>query len=324
MPAYSEIQERLEASLKAGVSASNTPAGLYEPIAYALKAGGKRVRPVMALLAASLYSPDYQEAMPAALALEIFHNFTLLHDDIMDHSDLRRGTPSVQAKYGISQALLSGDAMFALAMSALSTANPKRLPVLLTTFSNMTLKIMEGQQFDMDFERERAITFEDYTSMIELKTAVLFAAALKMGATSVGAAETDCEALYRSGINIGIAFQLQDDYLDVYGDNETFGKPIGGDIAENKKTWLLIHANEIATKRQDPAWERALTISNRQQKFEAIKACYDKYALPVQGKAYINRFTDQALQELESLHVSNTGALQELKKLYFQLAGREI
>lgn len=324
MHTTSQLQEYFEKELINIVSSKAEPANLYSPIGYGLKAGGKRVRPLFTLLSASLFQEDIQSALPSAIALEIFHNFTLLHDDIMDRADTRRGKPSVQAKYGMSQALLSGDAMFALAMNALAKSNPLHIAPLVQTFTSMSIDIMEGQQYDMDFEEREMITLNEYCSMIRLKTAVLFGAALKMGAIAVGANQNDLEHLYNSGIAIGMAFQFRDDYLDVYGSQDTFGKPLGGDIAENKKTWLYVKAYELAKENKDTGLEKALNITDKDEKFNAVKSIYNKYHLPEMGEKYIQQYTEEAIRHLNQVHTHFTDQVEIIKQLYAMLAGREI
>ena len=237
-----------EGRLKQEISeiAVTSPKRLYEPIAYSLTLGGKRIRPALMLHAASLFSEEITHVIPAAIAIEVFHNFTLLHDDIMDHADLRRGTPTIHKKYGENTAILSGDAMSIMAFSYLSKTDVSKLPELLTLFSNTAIEVCEGQQYDMEFESRDDVTIDQYIEMIRLKTAVLIAASLKIGAFLGNASERDARLLYDYGINVGLAFQLQDDWLDVYGDEATFGKKIGGDILENKKTYLLLKALELS------------------------------------------------------------------------------
>ncbi len=321
---YNVLLHKMEASYSELHAEGKKPYSLYEPIVYTLSSGGKRVRPVLALMAASLYSARIENALPVAHALETFHNFTLLHDDIMDNSPTRRGNPSVQVKYGVSQAILSGDAMFAIAINSLAQADEKKMPYLLKAFSKMALDIMKGQQMDMDFEKESAISLSDYFTMIRLKTAVLFSAALELGAYAAGASEEDCHAIAESGIAIGIAFQLRDDYLDVYGDDKTLGKPIGGDIEENKKTWLSIRAHELATERGDDTYSKMLSLTDPVEKYNAVRSYYDKCGLPEEGEQYIREYTQKALAELDKLHPSCTEAKESLREIYLLLAGRKL
>jgi geranylgeranyl diphosphate synthase type II len=216
------------------------PLKLYAPVAYSLMIGGKRLRPALMLHTASLFSEDINHVLPAAMAIEIFHNFTLLHDDIMDRADVRRGLPTVHKKYNENAAILSGDAMSILAFKYLAKGNGAGFHDLLSLFSKTAIEVCEGQQLDMDFETRDDVTVDEYLEMIRLKTAVLIACSLKIGAILSNASAEDADLLYEYGIHIGLAFQLQDDWLDVYGNPDIFGKKQGGDICANKKTYLLL------------------------------------------------------------------------------------
>jgi geranylgeranyl diphosphate synthase type II len=222
------------------------PVELYSPIEYALSGGGKRIRPLLTLMACNLFSDDIQKAISPALGMEIFHNFTLLHDDIMDKADLRRNKPTVHKKWNENVAILSGDAMMIKAYEYFFTLEPEQLAKVLPVFNKTALQVCEGQQYDMNFESRMDVNAEEYVQMITLKTAVLLACCLKVGSLIGGADNENSKYLYEFGLNLGLVFQLQDDYLDVYGDVNTFGKQIGGDIASNKKTFLLINALENA------------------------------------------------------------------------------
>lgn len=252
------------------------PKFLYEPVRYALSAGGKRIRPVLCLMSAEMFGASADKAIDAALGLEIFHNFTLLHDDIMDKSDMRRGRPTVHKKWTENIAILSGDLMSLVACrsAAKTVANKERV---LETFLRTAIEICEGQQYDMDFETETNVSVDEYMKMINLKTAVLLAGSLKIGALIAGASESDCENIYQYGRYAGLAFQLQDDLLDTYGNAAVFGKPIGGDIAENKKTFLLINAINLAsgsTKKELLEWISKENF-DRDEKYNSVKAIYD-------------------------------------------------
>lgn len=252
------------------------PKFLYEPVRYALSAGGKRIRPVLCLMSAEMFGASADKAIDAALGLEIFHNFTLLHDDIMDKSDMRRGRPTVHKKWTENIAILSGDLMSLVACrsAAKTVANKERV---LETFLRTAIEICEGQQYDMDFETETDVSVDEYMKMINLKTAVLLAGSLKVGALIAGASESDCENIYQYGRYAGLAFQLQDDLLDTYGNAAVFGKPIGGDIAENKKTFLLINAINLAsgsTKKELLEWISKENF-DRDEKYNSVKAIYD-------------------------------------------------
>ena len=227
---------------------NRTPKGLYDPIEYVLSLGGKRIRPVLMLMAYNLYKDDVSTVMSQAVALETYHNYTLLHDDLMDRSDMRRGKATVHKVWNENTAILSGDAMLVLAYQFLTRNTPAHLDEILGLFSQTALEICEGQQFDMEFETRENVTADEYIEMIRLKTAVLLAASLKIGAILAGASTADADALYTFGMQIGIAFQLKDDFLDVYGNPELFGKNIGGDILCNKKTFMLIKAWNVQMK----------------------------------------------------------------------------
>ncbi len=252
------------------------PKFLYEPVRYALSAGGKRIRPVLCLMSAEMFGASADKAIDAALGLEIFHNFTLLHDDIMDKSDMRRGRPTVHKKWTENIAILSGDLMSLVACKCAAKTAVNREKVL-ETFLQTAIEICEGQQYDMDFETETDVSVDEYMKMINLKTAVLLAGSLKVGALIAGASESDCENIYQYGRYAGLAFQLQDDLLDTYGNAAVFGKPIGGDIAENKKTFLLINTINLAsgsTKKELLEWISKENF-DRDEKYNSVKAIYD-------------------------------------------------
>ena len=223
------------------------PYNLYEPIRYVLSIGGKRLRPTFALMACDLFGGNVNDAVYPACALEVYHNFTLLHDDIMDNADMRRGKPTVHKKWNENTAILSGDVMLSQAYEVMCRAEHSLLPSLLSVFNQTTIEVCEGQQYDMDFESRNDVSADEYIAMIRLKTAVLLAASLKIGAICAKASAKDADLIYEFGINVGLAFQLKDDWLDVYGDVKKFGKKIGGDICCNKKTYLLITALEKAS-----------------------------------------------------------------------------
>lgn len=243
MKRITDLQELFEAALKSQ-SFAGRPAELYEPFGYMLSLGGKRLRPVLLLHACEMFCGDPLPAMPQAMAIELFHNFTLIHDDIMDHAPLRRGLPTVHEKFNHATAILSGDAMLVMAYKFLVQAGASRLPVLLDLFNDTAVKVCEGQQYDMNFENATGITVADYLRMIELKTAVLVAASLKLGALIGGAGSEDARHLYDFGRELGISFQLRDDWLDSFGSAKQVGKQQGGDILQNKRTFLLIEAME--------------------------------------------------------------------------------
>ena len=282
-----------------------TPHKLYEPIGYALRIGGKRLRPALMLHAASLFSESVEHVLPAAMAIEIFHNFTLLHDDIMDQADLRRGLPTVHIKYSPNVAILSGDAMSILAFKYLELGNGGKLQQLHSLFSATALEVCEGQQLDMDFETRQYVTISDYLEMIRLKTAVLIACSLKMGALLSNAKPSDCELLYEYGINVGLAFQLQDDWLDVYGNPDVFGKKQGGDICANKKTFLLLKALEACDSPTLLELNRWLSKTDFDplQKVAVITSIYEKTGVSEATRKLMQSYHDKALAALEKVDI---------------------
>lgn len=299
------------------------PELLYTPIKYSLSEGGKRLRPLLLLLACEAFSGNYQKALGAAAAVEVFHNFTLLHDDIMDHSPLRRGKPSVVARWGENVAILSGDAMLITAYRLLSEAPKEQLSQILSIFNTMAVGVCEGQQYDMDFETRQKVSVVEYMRMIELKTSVLLAGSAKIGALIGGASERDAERLYKFAIELGLAFQLQDDLLDSYGDKR-LGKPIGGDILEGKKSYLMItamsRANEeerevLRTTHLDP------NLSNS-EKIARVKALYDKLEVPRLCEQQISLRFERTLNQLEALELKpeQTAGLREFAE---SLMGRK-
>lgn len=299
------------------------PRELYAPISYALEEGGKRIRPLLVLMTHGLYSGNTEEALPLAAAVEMFHNFTLLHDDIMDNADMRRGKLAVHKKWDSNAAILSGDAMVICAYGLLRQMPEKHIPVLLDEFTKMSLEVCEGQQYDMNFENREDVTLEEYKEMIRLKTAVIFGASAKMGAVLGGAPEKDSEALYRFGVELGIAFQLQDDYLDTYGTPEVLGKAIGGDIIESKKTFLTITAlNEAggATRRAMLATFKD-SVLPEEQKINRMKTIYDSLDVPGITRKVISRHIENASAELDSLSVDESEKA-ELKDIINTLAVR--
>ena len=299
------------------------PELLYAPIGYSLSGGGKRLRPMLLTLACGIFSDDVQQALPAAAAVEVFHNFTLLHDDIMDNAAVRRGKPSVYAKWGQNVAILSGDAMLIYAYRLLSTVPAKQLPQVLATFNDMALEVCEGQQYDMDFEQKAKVSVVEYMHMIELKTSVLLAGAVAIGAMLGGASEEDCRKLRRFAVELGLAFQLQDDLLDTYADSDEFGKPVGGDILEGKKTFLLTNA---LARADEPACRSLLELlSDRTivpaEKIARVRAIYDRLGIrELTEKAVAAYFADANLA-LDALEVA-PDRLKPLRELTAELQGR--
>ena len=298
------------------------PRGLYEPIGYALATGGKRIRPTLALIASELFGGREEDVLPAALALEIFHNFTLLHDDVMDRAAVRRGRETVHVKWDDNTAILSGDQMLIEAYKQLAQVPADKLPQVLDWFNEMATGICEGQQYDVDFEHAEHVAIADYMKMIELKTSVLLANALRTGAYIAGADKESIDALYAFGIHIGLAFQIQDDILDVYGDPKTFGKAIGGDICCNKKTLLLLTALEQADTETRAELDRWLQTSDRNaDKIAAVTAIYDRVGVRQAAEAIMEEHTAQALAILNRL--PQNAACEQLRALADKLANRK-
>ena len=300
-----EIIEKVNQAL-VHLSFDRQPAGLYDPIRYVLSLGGKRIRPVLMLMSYNLYKKDIEACMPAALGLEVYHNYTLLHDDLMDRAEVRRDKPCVHKKWDDNTAILSGDSMLVLAFQMMQQCDASVLAPLLSSFTETALEIGEGQQMDMEFESRLDVTEDEYIEMIRLKTSVLLACATSLGALQAGAKEADVRTLYSFGEKLGLAFQLQDDLLDVYGDFATFGKRIGGDILENKKTFLLINALQIANDEQKAELLRWLgaspsTAAEEREKIEAVTRLYDEIGVRPLAEHRINEFFHEARMALESL-----------------------
>jgi len=304
---------------------NKTPYELYEPIAYTLSLGGKRLRPQLVLMGCGLFSEEVEQALPAALGIEVFHNFTLLHDDLMDKADIRRGNPTVYKKWGDNRAILSGDAMVIEAYRFISDVPENCLKHVLDLFSKMALEICEGQQFDMDFETRDDVQIDEYINMIRLKTAVLLGTSLKIGALIGGADKKKADILYEFGIDLGIAFQLQDDLLDVYGDEKTFGKAIGGDILNNKKTFMLLSAlnapwlDVVAQLRE---WINKKEYNNK-EKIVAVTSLYDQLGIRQVCENKINEYSQRALSKLDKID-GNPEIKNQLKTLVEKLQTRAV
>ena len=304
------------------------PKGLYEPIAYTMASGGKRLRPTLALVAAEavlngglLNGNVLEDVLPAALALEVFHNFTLLHDDVMDKAPLRRGRETVHVKWNDNTAILSGDQMLIEAYKLLAQVPNDKVGGVLNLFNEMATGVCEGQQYDVDFEHMNSVSIDDYLMMIEKKTSVLLAYAMKIGGYIAGATSAQQEALYQYGLHIGIAFQIQDDILDVYGDPNTFGKAIGGDICSNKKTILLLTALETAdaeSKAELLQW--MMSADNDESKIAGVTALYDRLNVRGECEAVMEEHTALALAQLDKL--PDNAATEKLRKLAERLAVR--
>ena len=290
------------------------PASLYEPIRYILSLGGKRIRPTLMMLAYNLYQEDPESILPQACALETYHNFTLLHDDLMDKADVRRGHPTVHVKWDANTAILSGDTMLLMAFKLMMQCPQEYLHAVLDVFTETTLEIDEGQQYDISFETRDDVREEEYIEMIRLKTSVLLACALKIGAILGGASASDAENLYKFGEQIGLAFQLQDDFLDVYGDPKVFGKAIGGDILCNKKTFMLINAFNKADESQRKELEKWVNAVNPdpQQKIAAVTTLYNNIGVNRLAEERIRYYFDESRKYLAAVQVPEESK-QELK-----------
>ncbi|MFK8005229.1 MAG: polyprenyl synthetase family protein [Saprospiraceae bacterium] len=302
------------------------PTGLYEPINYILSLGGKRIRPVLLLMGCNLFNDNIAQALPASMAIEIFHNFSLLHDDIMDEAPLRRGKPTVHVKYNQNTGILSGDVMLVYAYEFfLQLDNKAKIPEIIKTFNQVAIEVCEGQQHDMDFESRNDVSIDEYLKMIEQKTAVLIAGGLKIGAIIGGSQEEDSNHLYEFGRNIGIAFQLQDDILDTYGDPEKFGKKVGGDIVQNKKTFLVIKALELGNEDQRTRLSNLMNIDSNSEnaKIEAVKSVFNELQVREAAERLMESYLALAFEHLAAVNV-----VDEKKKvlinLSHELMGREV
>lgn len=299
------------------------PKGLYAPIAYTMAAGGKRVRPQLAMIACGIFGGNEQEVAPAAMALEVFHNFTLLHDDVMDKAEVRRGRPTVHIQWNENTAILSGDQMMIEAYKLLSKVPAEKLPKVLRLFNKMATEICEGQQYDVDFESQEHVTIEEYLKMIRLKTSVLLATALQIGSYLAGANEAQQEALYQFGINVGLAFQIQDDILDVWGDPKTFGKAVGGDISCNKKTYVYLTAQKLADDElaeELHQWYGSVLDDNT-EKIAAVKGIFEQLNVRAACEAVVEDYTHKAIQILSSL--PQNAATEQLRQLANKLNTRK-
>ena len=313
MHSFIELSKLFEEKFSARHFPTHT-ATLYDPAEYILQLGGKRVRPVCVLMGNELFGDIITDAYHAATAIELFHNFSLIHDDIMDKAPMRRGMETVHQKYGESTALLAGDVMFVRAYEYLNKLQLKNLQKVLHLFNQTASAVCEGQQLDMDFEKRTTVSLEEYVGMITLKTSVLLAASLQLGAILGGAGEGNQHHLYEFGKNLGIAFQVQDDYLDVFGDPEKFGKQIGGDILSNKKTFLLIHAMETATPEQLVVLQNLLE-NNAADKVEKVTQIFKDCKVDEWAKELKDKYLQTALQHLE-----DTAVISARKKPLLELA----
>jgi geranylgeranyl diphosphate synthase type II len=337
MKTFDEILATFKQAL-ADMPLDRQPASLYEPVRYELSLGGKRIRPVLMLMAYNLYRDDIEAILPVALGLETYHNYTLLHDDVMDRADMRRGKPTVHKVWNENVAILSGDSMLVLAYKLISQTDDRHLRPVLDIFTETALEIGEGQQYDLEFETRIDVTEEEYIEMIRLKTSVLLACALKLGATLADAPAEDADLLYRFGENLGLAFQLQDDLLDVYGDPATFGKNIGGDILEGKKTFMLINALRLADDKQRAELQHWLATPvdldnigaagctpkgcSRAEKIAAVTELYNQIGVRQLAEERIERYFEAAFECLDNLNVA-TDSKQHLRIFALSLMGRK-
>jgi len=316
-----ELQQLIEKAIET-TEYPNHPARLYEPIRYIMSLGGKRIRPVLLLLSSELFNDDVTIAIDGALAIETFHNFTLIHDDIMDKAPLRRGKDTVHIKWGENNAILSGDVMMVEANKHLTKLNIDILKAALDCFNVTAQGVCEGQQLDMEFEQRTDVTIAEYINMIRLKTAVLVGGSMKLGAIIGGAAEKDADLLYDFGVNFGIAFQLQDDILDVYGDPLKFGKQVGGDIISNKQTFLLLKLKELASPEDLGQLETLTFTTDYPTKIQAITQLYNQYNVRELAATEMQRSLDIAFSSLESVEIS-IDRKKELTQLAESLINRE-
>jgi len=325
MKTFEDLVENINRTIEKEIYNRNfEPKNLYEPVKYILKNGGKRIRPAIALMAANLFTEDIEPLYKPALALEVFHNFTLLHDDIMDDSPVRRGKDTVHVKWNNNTAILSGDAMAILAYKCLENVEDDKYSAVMNVFNQSSLEVCEGQQYDMDFEQRQDVSTHEYLKMINLKTAVLLAASLKIGAILGGAKETEAQDLYDLGINMGMAFQLKDDWLDVYGDFEKFGKRIGNDIIENKKTYLLLRAFEKAEGTTLVDLKKLIfeNQTNLDEKVRKVTTIFNELEVSRDLEKLMNLYTQKAIDILDNLKVDEVKKIA-LRKITQKILFRE-
>ncbi|MHA4894949.1 polyprenyl synthetase family protein [Pedobacter sp. PWIIR3] len=321
MHSPSELLKHIEQSITE-TQYPTYPASLYEPISYIMSLGGKRIRPTMLLMAVDLFEGSITAALPAALAIETFHNFTLVHDDIMDNAPLRRGQQTVHEKWGDNTAILSGDVMMVEANKHLTNVNVDVLKPALDTFNATAQGVCEGQQLDMEFEKRDDVIIPEYIDMIRLKTAVLLGGAMKLGAIVSNASVEHAELIYQFGENLGIAFQLQDDILDVYGDPAKFGKQVGGDIISDKKTYLRLKLQELASEESRTTLQEMSLNADHNLKVANITALYDQYNIREQAEAVMREYLDKAFKAMDEINVE-LSRKTELTTIANQLMNRE-
>ncbi|MCQ2974909.1 MAG: polyprenyl synthetase family protein [Bacteroidales bacterium] len=323
MKTFEDLRHLVETEFQ-NLSLPKSPSNFYSPVKYVLSQGGKRMRPVFTLLACNIFSDDVEKALKPALGMEIFHNFTLLHDDIMDHSDMRRGKPTVNVKWCDNIAILAGDGMAFIASKYVAQAPEAVRSQVCDIFYQTAIEVCEGQQYDMDFENSNSVKEDDYIEMIRLKTAVLPAACLKIGALIGGASLDDANHLYNLGINVGLAFQLQDDLLDVYSSPEVLGKPIGGDIVENKKTFMLIKTLEMLDSIQQKDLLKYMANKDlvRHEKIAYVTDIYSRLKIAEICQKKIDFYFDEAKKELSALNVDSS-RLEIIKSFVEKISTRK-
>lgn len=320
MNRISEYSAFAEAEIRALNLPDGNLDGLYAPVTYGMQAGGKRLRPTLLLMTADAFGQCVQKALRPAVGIEMFHNFTLLHDDVMDKSDLRRGRPTVHSKWDENTAILSGDTMLTLATKLVSEVDDSILRPVLDTFNDQALRVYEGQRLDMDFERQDEVCLDEYIEMIKAKTGALLGGAAKIGALIGGASKEDADRMYEFGVMLGVAFQIEDDYLDTFGNADTFGKPIGGDINNNKKTFLMVKALATGGHNAD-ALKAAFKMPAGPTKVKTVTRIYESMGMPAVSKAEVAAYSSKALAAIKKTSISDD-ARETFRKLIEKLIGR--
>lgn len=322
MRSISEYSELIEESIRnLGLPVAELP-GLYEPINYGLDSGGKRLRPVLTLMTCDAFGGDLTKALRPAVGMEMFHNFTLLHDDVMDKSDLRRGRPTVHKKWNESTAILSGDTMLTLATQLVSEVEDDKLRMVLDSFNRMAIDVYEGQQMDMDFETDDNVSLDRYMKMIKGKTSALLGCSAEIGAIIAGCSAEDSKEVYNFGVALGLAFQIQDDYLDLYGDAATFGKPIGGDVLNEKKTFLPLNALSMKDHSKYAALKEALKMYPSEDKIRVIREIFTAMDIPLVCEKAIDVYSSEAVKSLAMTSMKEDGQ-EALRGLTEKLIGRK-
>ncbi len=320
MKRTSEYAALAEAEIRALDYSKDNLEGLYAPIAYGMQAGGKRLRPTLVLMTADAFGKCPEKALKPAVGIEMFHNFTLLHDDVMDKSDLRRGRPTVHSKWDANTAILSGDTMLTLATKLVAEVDDSVLRPVLDTFNDQALRVYEGQRLDMDFENQETVALDQYIEMIKDKTGALLGGAAKIGALIGGASKEDADRMYEFGVMLGVAFQIEDDYLDTFGNAETFGKPIGGDINNNKKTFLMVKALSMGGANAE-ALKVAMKMPAGPTKVKTVTRIYETMGMPAVSKAEAAAYSSKALAAIKKTALSDE-AREAYRKLIEKLVGR--